>query len=104
VKYRKLPTFDADFRKLSEKEHEAFRTFVRDLFIPAVKGFEKDPKHYSWPRSLRFEHLTGTKGILVVTWSFSGPDGRATFEFEVVDGETYLVWRRVGLHSIYRRP
>ena len=64
MKYRKLPPFDSDFRKLSESEREAFRTFVREQFIPAVKGYEDDVKHFSWPKSLRYEHLTATPGIL----------------------------------------
>ncbi len=104
MKYRTLPTFESDFRKLNEREREAFRSFVRDIFLPALKRYEKNPKHFSWPARIRFEHLTGTKGILAVTWSFAGPDGRATFEFETLDGETYLVWRRVGLHAIYKNP
>lgn len=104
MKYRKLPTFDNDFRRLSERERETFRNFVREQFIPALKEFEKAPKRCSWPKGLRYEHLTATKGIYAVTWSFSGPDGRATFEYETIDGEVFLVWRRVGLHSIYKSP
>jgi hypothetical protein len=34
------------------------------------------------------------------------PDGRATFEYgdEVHPGQPHIVWRRVGTHSIFRRP
>lgn len=39
-----------------------------------------------------------------LTWSFAGPDGRATFEFFAVDGETAIRWRRVGRHDIFRNP
>jgi hypothetical protein len=56
-----------------------------------------------WPKSLRVERLTGS-GIMAMTWSFSGPDGRATFEFVTVENEQIVVWRRVGRHSIYREP
>lgn len=36
-----------------------------------------------------------------MTWSFSSPDERALFRFAEVDGETVVVWLRVGNHSIY---
>jgi hypothetical protein len=104
VKYRKLPTFDRDFRKLSKDEREAFRTFIREQFIPAVKGYEEDVTHFSWPKGLRYEHLNATRGIYAITRSFSGPDGRATFEYETFEGEIFLVWRRIGRHAIYKNP
>jgi hypothetical protein len=39
-----------------------------------------------------------------LTWSFSGPDGRATFEFVTIDGELGILWRRIGDHRIFMRP
>jgi hypothetical protein len=43
--------------------------------------------------------------IYSVTWSFSSPDGRATFHVEKADdGEPLLVWRRIGNHDIYEKP
>ncbi|MGH3491519.1 MAG: hypothetical protein ACRDP8_26815 [Actinopolymorphaceae bacterium] len=40
-----------------------------------------------------------------LTWSFSSPDGRATFHLETDEnGEPLLVWRRIGNHSIYQDP
>ena len=104
MKYRKLPTFDRDFRKLSNAERDVFRTFMREQFIPAVKGYEEDVSGFSWPKGLRYEHLTATRGIYAVTGSFSGPDGRATFEYETFEGELFLVWRRIGRHVIYKNP
>lgn len=74
-------------------------------FITALKAYEANPAGYrDWPSSLRYEHLTATKGVKAITWSFSGPDGRATFHFKTVDDEMFLVWRRVGRHSIYKNP
>ena len=34
------------------------------------------------------------------------PDGRATFEYgdEVRTGEQHIIWRRIGTHSVFRRP
>lgn len=102
MKYRVLPRFSADYQKLSEQERLAFKkTLAR--FIVASREYEANPENYVWPKSLRVERLTGT-GIMAMTWSFSGPDGRATFEFVTVENEQIVVWRRVGRHSIYREP
>lgn len=72
-------------------------------FIPAAKAYEQNPEHFVWPKALRIERLTG-RGIMAMTWSFSGPDGRATFQFVTDDSVQYVVWRRVGRHSIYSNP
>lgn len=54
--------------------------------------------------TLRIHRLTDS-GIYSLTWNFSAPDGRATFQLDrSPDGEPVLVWRRIGDHSIYRRP
>ncbi len=39
-----------------------------------------------------------------MTWSFAGPDGRATFEWVTVHGEPAVRWRRVGGHAIFGNP
>ena len=48
--------------------------------------------------------MTGTDGIWEMTWSFSGPDGRATFQWVSVVGEIRIRWRRIGGHEIFRKP
>jgi hypothetical protein len=51
-----------------------------------------------WPRALRIHRI----GVAYsMTWSFSGPDGRALFRLAEVAGETVVVWLRVGNHGIY---
>jgi hypothetical protein len=45
-----------------------------------------------------------TSGIWEMTWSFSGPDGRATFEYFPAGIETAIFWRRIGTHRIFRNP
>ena len=102
MKYRRLPRFDADYRQLTTSEREKFRQALA-IFIEACRAYEANPERYVWPKSLRIERLTGT-GVMAMTWSFSGPDGRATFQFETVDGEIVVVWRRVGRHNIYKNP
>jgi len=41
-----------------------------------------------------------------MTWSFAGPDGRATFEYgdSILPDEPHIIWRRVGTHDIFREP
>lgn len=103
MKYKRLPQFDADYSRLSSQERSKFKDALR-TFIEACREYEANPSSYSWPAALRFERLTSTKRVCAITWSFSGPDGRATFHFETVDGEMFIVWRRVGRHSIYQKP
>jgi hypothetical protein len=47
--------------------------------------------------------------VFEMTWSFSGPDGRATWQWTTVrTGEggsvPALRWRRLGGHAIFREP
>jgi len=104
VRYVRLPTFLADWRRLPEDERALVKQWLADVFLPAVAAYEADPTGFVWPASLRFERISATGGICAVTWSFSGPDGRATFEFTTIDGMSCLVWRRIGHHGIYKRP
>jgi hypothetical protein len=104
VKHRELPTFLSDFKKLSRDERSAFIRVLRESFIPACDAYSQEPASYVWPKALRVERITNSNGVWAFTWSFSGPDGRATFNFDTVDRELILVWRRVGRHSIYGDP
>jgi hypothetical protein len=42
--------------------------------------------------------------IQLMTWSFRGPDGRATFEWVQIDGALAVRWRRILGHSIFKQP
>ncbi|GAC1406264.1 MAG: hypothetical protein NVSMB52_19820 [Chloroflexota bacterium] len=55
-----------------------------------------------WPAKLRMERVQGVSGTREMTWSFAGPDGRATFEVVEIEGEPVIRWRRVGGHDIFR--
>jgi hypothetical protein len=103
VKYQTTPAFDADWRRLSDRDRGLFRRVVRDEFHAACERYRGDPST-PWPRGLRVRAVEGAQGIWEMTWSFSGPDGRATFEWVTVDGELVLRWRRVGGHAVFRRP
>jgi hypothetical protein len=55
-------------------------------------------------KKLRIKALSGAPGVFEMTWSFSGPDGRATFEFFSTNGELAIRWRRIGSHTIFENP
>jgi hypothetical protein len=53
-----------------------------------------------WPKRPRI-HKIGE--VYSLTWSFSGPDGRALFTIGPdTDGEPLLTWLAVGYHDIYQ--
>jgi hypothetical protein len=56
------------------------------------------------PSKLRVKAVVGVAGIWEMTWSFSGPDGRATFEWVEIDGEAGIRWRRIGGHAVLTEP
>jgi len=87
---------------LSPAERGKFRNALRE-FIVAASAYESRPEQFVWPKSLRVEKLTGS-GVMAMTWSFSGPDGRATSYFEAVDGQMCVVWRCVSRHRINQQP
>lgn len=57
-----------------------------------------------WPSHLRVKDVKGSPNVLEMTWSFAGPDGRATFQIESRNGEDYFVWRRIGDHRVFNDP
>jgi hypothetical protein len=103
LKWEKTPAFDADFQRLSQAEREVFRHVVRDEFVPAAERRAANPGS-RWPKKLRVKGVKAAPGVWGLTWSFAGPDGRATFEWIKIDGEPALRWRRVGGHEIFRNP
>jgi hypothetical protein len=103
VRWQSTPAFDADLRRLSPNELLRFRKVVRETFVPAAERIAADPAA-RWPASLRVKAVEGAPGIWEMTWSFSGPDGRATFEWTTDAGERAVRWRRVGGHGIFKDP
>jgi hypothetical protein len=47
--------------------------------------------------------VQGYPGVWELT---RAPNGRATFEYgdELRSGDPHIVWRRIGTHSIFRKP
>ncbi|MEX1171161.1 MAG: hypothetical protein WEG56_00990 [Chloroflexota bacterium] len=102
MRYVVTDSFLADYRRLSEREQRLFRS-VLPAFVEACDRYAADPAA-TWPARLRGKDVEGAPGIWEMTWSFSGPDGRATFEWVQIDGTLGLRWRRIGRHAILRKP
>ena len=103
MKFQVSPAFEGDWRRLSEDERAAFRRVVRDDFNPACERRRRDPAA-AWPGKLRVKIVVGAPGIWEMTWSFAGPDGRATFEWIEIEGEPGIRWRRIGGHAVLGEP
>ena len=102
MKFETTRSFDADYRGLSHAEAKVFRKAL-ESFILACDRYAADSSA-KWPAALRVKDVEGAPGVWEMTWSFSGPDGRATFEFIQLDGSLGVRWRRIGNHSIFKRP
>jgi hypothetical protein len=94
-----MPAFDADFRRLAKRDQSRFRKVAIEEFSPACDAFRAMPST-PFPDRLRVKPIVAAPGIFEMTWSFAGPDGRATFEWIDLDGEPAVRWRRVGGHRI----
>lgn len=81
-----------------------FVEVVRKRFVPAAERIAAGKGTPKWPASLRVKNVEGAPGIWEMAWSFSGPDGRATFEWREFDGQPGIFWRRVGGHEIFDEP
>lgn len=103
MKYERTEQVKRDYRKLSEAEREQFKQTVAEHFRPAVERRVEDPGS-EWPKRLRVKGVKGADGIWDMTWHFSDPDGRATWEWTTIAGESALRWRRVGSHAIFSDP
>lgn len=103
MRWRTTPRFDADWRALPSEHRRAFRDRI-PAFAAACDDYAAAPGTFRWPARLRVAPLTGAPGIWEMTWSFAGPDGRATFEFGTDAQGRYLLWRRIGGHAIFRKP
>jgi hypothetical protein len=91
----------------ARRDYARLPAHERELFDAAVPPFnEACDRHAAgpaepWPRSLRVRGVVGAPGIWEMTWSFAGPDGRATFEWIEIDGQPAIRWRRIGGHAIF---
>ena len=101
MKYRRSAAFVADYARLSATERSLFKAAVRTMNEAYAR---RTGPMLVWPASLRIQRVRGYPSIWEMTWSFAGPDGRATFEVIDIEGEPSIRWRRVGGHSIFAEP
>ena len=115
MRFERTDSFKSDYNGLSVDEKELFKTTVRQ-FNEASDRFVADPGS-AWPASLRVKAVRGAPGVWEMTWSFAGPDGRATWEWSSVEVEALgadgnavrdryaaVRWRRIGNHRIFSTP
>jgi hypothetical protein len=102
MKFQCTQRFLGDYKRLSDAERALFLAAVRQINDAyAGRGNRSMP---DWPAALRIGHSASVPRVWEMTWSFSVPDGRATFEFVTIDGEPAILWRRIGDHSTNREP
>lgn len=97
------PKFHRDFKKL-KREHQLLFLDAQEQFVTEFEQIliQKTLKKVS--KKYRVRVLKNTAEIWEMTWSFSRPDGRATFHLQEIEGEPILVWRRIGSHDIFKQP
>ena len=101
MKFEVTASFKGDWSRLSERERSLFRE-VLPGFNDACDRIAADSAA-RFPSSLRVKDVENAPGILEMTWSFSGPDGRAAFEWVTIDDSRGVRWRRIGGHAIFKK-
>ncbi|WP_298347655.1 hypothetical protein [Ferrimicrobium sp.] len=108
MRFERTDPFKADYRRLSEQERQLFRDAARQFNI-ACERFVETKGLATWPANLRVKPVVNAPGVFEMTWSFSGPDGRATWQWITLQdakGEAVpaVRWRRLGSHRIFHQP
>jgi len=108
VRFELAEPFKADYRRLSGDEREMFR-LAAEAFNGASDRWVEAKGPASWPGDLRVKAVVNAPGIFEMTWRFTGPDGRATWEWATVmdrDGSSRpaVRWRRLGYQGVFREP
>ncbi|MEP7378229.1 MAG: hypothetical protein ABI725_01560 [Chloroflexota bacterium] len=102
MKFEVTASFRADRKRLSKREQELVAEAI-PTFVEACDRYAANPAS-GWPASLRVKDVEGAPGVCEVTFNFSGPDLRATFEWIQIDRELAVRWRRIGGHRIFKNP
>ena len=94
--YAWLARFAADFDLLSPEQQAQFLTAIAQ-FVDDLRGSK------GFCKGLRVKGVQGATGIFELTWA---SDGRATFQYGApdIEGETHVIWRRIGTHAIFTKP
>jgi hypothetical protein len=94
--HEELAQFVREFAKLTRAEQDRFIVAMKHLVSDIRAGRPFRP-------GLRIKHVQGHEGIFEMTWA---PDGRATFQYGASphQGDTHIIWRRIGGHAILNNP
>lgn len=103
MRFTREARFDTDFKALRREHQQQFIQVIAEKFNPACDAFAQDSRT-QWPASLRVKPMRNAPGIFEMTWSFTSPDGRATFQLLRDDRGIYCRWRRVGDYSVFKQP
>lgn len=103
MRWQTTPQFDTDLRRLPGEHRTAFASRI-PAFSQACDAYLASKGSAAWPAHLRVKPLRSARGVWEMTWSLTGPDGRATFEFAEDAAGPLVRWRRIGLHDIFDRP
>jgi hypothetical protein len=105
VRFRWTDSFNNDIRGLSLAHQQTFMDAVPDLSKACDRWVES---RTPFPAKYRVKLIQGADGIFELTWSFAGPDGRATWEWISIEigDKRYpaIYWRRIGSREIFKRP
>ncbi len=90
--WERLARFDRDYANLSSAQKVAFKRAVKHFVADLERG-------EGFRKGLRVKGVRGATSVYEMTWA---GDGRATFSYgtSVREGETHIVWRRIGSHDI----
>lgn len=92
-----------DLKKLKNEHRRLFQA-ERVKLLEVLDSLDNKRTTKDLPKKFRVKKLKYSEGLWAMTWSFSGPDGRAIFYFEESENETRLIWVRIGDHGIFKQP
>ncbi len=98
-----------DRKRLKKHQRQFDDAFIG--FVAAAEAFRNSGTPF--PGKFRVTAVEAARGVFEFTWSFAGPDGRTTFEWDVVvvdrgkkppTREPLLRIRRIGDHGVFANP
>ena len=104
MRFERTASFKADWKRLDNGERGVVRSQITAFNLAADDVADNSGDKSRWPTALRIHDIENAKGVWSVTFKFSGPDIRATFEWGHDSEGPKIVWRRISGHKIYRNP
>ncbi len=92
-------SFKRDFKKL-KREHKKLFIELQSVFLKEMEEYLLEEKSVS--KKFRLKEMRHSNNVWSMTWSFSRPAGRATFQLTEIGNELAVIWLRIGNHDIYK--